>query len=595
MRFWCSQQLAVNVAGPDGATRVTLQHPYARIGSAPENDVVLPRHTVEGRSLYLHATDHGIYCLDLRKAQVAARQPGAWLSNRQEVAIGHYRIGATLSLSLSKAPLVAKPPFRAKLPTPPGLEQDDTASYPRPVLALYCRGRCIGKRRVRSSLQLVGRWQNAGLQLRGQHVSGVHCALYWQGGRLWCIDLVSSNQTLYLDEPITCTEVEIGEKVDVGEFSIRFERLSRTLPTDATRAAKSFSFPGNDDRAGADAFDVHNIPQPTISQASASDLDLSVDAVDPFHADRPPAGEPRLIGQASPTEAMQILQAEQISKRLQLDFARLTLDADHLVLQAEQLKLLCAGLNIEPAKLRELLAIQSAVASLTHTIPSGSASNNYPPAELPRLELQQDEPIEVSFSHSQTAKEDLHQVVEDTRPRLTAIGDSSSPQPSDASSPEVGSLDTGRITQATSDTAVSNLREPQLASLPPISGEALPSEALQTADTAPAEAPAETPPSASETNSRSTTSLPAIRRSFFERDRLVDGVIGRMAELERARSRARILYFLGIAVTILVAIGIVGGVWCFYGQQYLPLPRAVQPWIPEPISDWLRSLAAAEP
>jgi len=74
----------------------------------------------------------------------------------------------------------------------------------------------------------VGRRQYLALQLQGQQVSNFHSALYWDAGKLWCIDLLSSNGTLLQNEPIQCARLEIGQSLQIGEFSLRFKRLSRS-------------------------------------------------------------------------------------------------------------------------------------------------------------------------------------------------------------------------------------------------------------------------------------------------------------------------------------------------------------------------------
>lgn len=220
MKFWCGEQLTVTVEGPTGRSVVSLEQPFARVGRHPQSDVVLDDPGAAARSLYLHATPRGVFCLfldvhasDVPAADVAAR--GIWLRPDQDINVGSHRVRASL--------LTAEPddPLPEDNPATWG-----SAPRPLPVIKVYYGDLLKDKRRFRAVLSPIGRRPQCGLQLKAKRVSSFHCVLYWHEEQLWCIDLNSSNGTLLNDEPIVCSQVAIGDKLDVGEFSLVFERLS---------------------------------------------------------------------------------------------------------------------------------------------------------------------------------------------------------------------------------------------------------------------------------------------------------------------------------------------------------------------------------
>jgi pSer/pThr/pTyr-binding forkhead associated (FHA) protein len=220
MNFWCGEQLVVTVEGPTGRSVVSLEQPFARVGRHPQSDVVLDDPDASSRSLYLHATPRGVYCLfldvhesDVLSADVAAR--GIWLRPDQEITVGSHRVRASLLTAEPDDPLPDDNPAKW-----------GSAPRPLPVLNVYYGDLLKDKRRFRAVLSPIGRRPQCGLQLKAKRVSSFHCVLFWHEQQLWCVDLNSSNGTQLNGESIVCSQVAIGDKLDVGEFSLIFERLS---------------------------------------------------------------------------------------------------------------------------------------------------------------------------------------------------------------------------------------------------------------------------------------------------------------------------------------------------------------------------------
>ncbi len=219
MSYWCDEHLVVTVTGPAGRRVISLAQPFARVGSHPASEVLLEGKAIPTRCLYLHATPVGVFCLylDLHAGDgnTSAGQRGRWLAPDEDLAIGPYRVRASL-LTAEAGDAV---------PTD-GLAVWGSAPRPLPVLMVYVGDLLKDKRRFRARLSPIGRRPQCALQLKGQNVSGFHCVLYWHEQQLWCIDLNASNGTELNGSPIVCSPVNIGDRLEVGEFGLVFQRLS---------------------------------------------------------------------------------------------------------------------------------------------------------------------------------------------------------------------------------------------------------------------------------------------------------------------------------------------------------------------------------
>ena len=164
--------------------------------------------------LYLHATDDGIYCLNLDLPNAKIDERGQWICSDDVLTVGPYR----LTVRTDGGPIGVP-----ELPDPVAL---GSAGIPVPMMYIRCNRVLKDRRRFRSRLMIVGRRPHCPLQLRGGKVSSFHCAFYWQDRRLWCLDLLSSNGTTLGGQPIECCEVQMGEELEVGEFEIIYHRWS---------------------------------------------------------------------------------------------------------------------------------------------------------------------------------------------------------------------------------------------------------------------------------------------------------------------------------------------------------------------------------
>ncbi|WP_425618155.1 FHA domain-containing protein [Anatilimnocola sp. NA78] len=518
--MWCNERLIVEVIGPQGVVSTPVALPFARVGSHPDSDVVLPEGPPTGRSLYLHATTDGIFCLDLRRVQSHGTDLGFWLQPTDEVGIGGFWVKASM------------PGLIPREPPKISLDQDESAPFPRPVLSIVSSGRCVAKKRLQSSLSTVGRWPQCGLHLQGQLVSGVHCALYWHQRRLWCIDLLSSNRTLHREEPNTCVELALGEKIEVGEFEIVFERFSRqrdvlgrTSRSDSAGAtASKRDHKGKSLRKAwreleanpSQAESAGSVPPMTISPSGNSESNVLISAsssgvlVDPATVVAHGATQDTTsdIGRSTVTTSSlpDLQQLEELSRRLQGQFAQL---------QSEANRLTDITLRLNSASLQWADNRDEILGLLT-------ASLN--PPNLQGIAVPLNEPSE------------------STTPKLPA--------------PAVDPCAT-----ATSEPCATATSEPCSTPAPLVQEKTV----------------VEPAKIAEPVVSRPLPGGRGSRSSGVKKDELVEFVSDRIALLERQRRWKRLGIGLGIAAATLVLAGAIGGVCYSVSQGYIQLPQWLQP------------------
>ncbi len=290
-QFWCSRRLLVTVEGPQGKTVMPLARPFARIGRQPGSDIVLSSSWVAKRSLYLHATDEGVFCFYLQPEETHTQRLGYWLAPSEPLLVGPYKISACLEGDApGPAPVLA------------ALDEWGSAPPPYPVFQIYSGGKLRDKRKFRARLNLIGRRHECALQIKGQLVSAFHGCLYWHQARLWYVDLASSNGTSLNGSAIDCGEVRVGDQLVVGEFSLQFQRLSRgtsqgparvTLP--AGQSAADMLPPDFDDDMPLELDDqlVAGLDEPQVSDVAGSS------PVIPLEPEKPQPAAADVLGRKS--------------------------------------------------------------------------------------------------------------------------------------------------------------------------------------------------------------------------------------------------------------------------------------------------------
>jgi hypothetical protein len=268
MNLWSTEQILVSVSGPDGRREFVVPRPFARIGSHSDSEIVLTGGGVAPRALYLHATADGLFCLDLDVEDTVLETRGRWLDRQDTARVGPYLLNARLASGRTLDD-----------PLPPSPVIWGSSGVPLPVLNVHCQRLLKDKRRFRARLNIVGRRPQCALQLRGSLVSSFHCALFWENRRLWCIDLLSSNGTQLNGAKIDFCEVQLNDRLDIGEFGLVYYRWSPRLSMQPDWQPAADIHSAEQDPARADdsapALDAA-LPSP----AAATDLALAADLAD---------------------------------------------------------------------------------------------------------------------------------------------------------------------------------------------------------------------------------------------------------------------------------------------------------------------------
>jgi pSer/pThr/pTyr-binding forkhead associated (FHA) protein len=210
-KYWCDKGLVITVVGPDGRRRIEVDKPFARLGSHNSSEVVIPDKRISRRRFYFHATDDGVFCVNLSHLKTAVDQDRGWLNPNHAIKMGPYRVSAQLAGHAD-----APPPSETR----PDLEARETAAQPRPVLAMSIEGKEVAEREVRRQLTVIGRRIPSTLRITSYSVSSTHCVLYWDSRLLWVVDLFSANGTRLHGRRVDAAQFPPGETLKVGRAEL---------------------------------------------------------------------------------------------------------------------------------------------------------------------------------------------------------------------------------------------------------------------------------------------------------------------------------------------------------------------------------------
>lgn len=228
MDLWCDQRLVVRVTSPDGCQLMTMDGPFARVGSHPRSDIVLPG--TAKRTLYFHATSGGVYCLDLRDHREAHSElAGRWIGPNAAISVENYSLQ-----------VVAEPAGKCCESPPPLLSRNNDL---RSAVAfrIHCKRGPKAKYKLHRALTVVGRDTTCGLNLSGTKVSSPHCVLYCDQGRTWFVDLLSNNGTLLNGQRCEAAEIRPGDRLTVGEFRLTHTGQAGGMASAAANGQTVFS------------------------------------------------------------------------------------------------------------------------------------------------------------------------------------------------------------------------------------------------------------------------------------------------------------------------------------------------------------------
>ncbi len=206
----------------------TLAQPFARIGSHPRSDVVIPGDSIPSRCLYFHATDAGLFCVDLTASGPAeqALPVHGWVYPNQLIRVGPYEI------TVETDPPGPVPPIGTDDLDSRCLDEADA-----PNLTAVVGGEPLGCRLLHRRLTIIGRHRPSTVRLTSRRISACHCLLWWDAGTLWVVDLLSGNGTRLNGEHVDAALVNPGDTLKLGPVALTYE------PPAVQRPAMSVVFP----------------------------------------------------------------------------------------------------------------------------------------------------------------------------------------------------------------------------------------------------------------------------------------------------------------------------------------------------------------
>ena len=218
--LWCARRIIVSLRAADGEPEtIELARPFARVGSHPDCELVLPSQEVPPLAVYLHATPVGGYGLKLASDDIEIHAAGRGRRRGLAARIGRHTLDVrfTRGQSPDDGEPIARPADAAGSPLWPRLEIEVPGEH-RPVV-----------RRLSRALTVVGRQPPSGLLLRHPTVARTHSVLHWDGARLWVVNLLSPNGTRLVlpfarlgRQWVDSGEVRLGDGLMLGDVRLRF-------------------------------------------------------------------------------------------------------------------------------------------------------------------------------------------------------------------------------------------------------------------------------------------------------------------------------------------------------------------------------------
>lgn len=209
--YWCDRGLVITVEGPYGRRQVEVDKPFARLGSHKLSEVLIPDTRISRRRFYFHATDDGVFCVNLSHLKAEVDPNRGWLDPDDTIELGPYRVSARLDGAAE-----AKSTFETR----PDLEAKETVPHPHSVLAMSIKGKEIDERAIKRQLTILGRRVPSTLRITSHSVSATHCVLYWDSGVLWVVDLFSVNGTRLYGRRIDSGRLPPGGILRVGRAEL---------------------------------------------------------------------------------------------------------------------------------------------------------------------------------------------------------------------------------------------------------------------------------------------------------------------------------------------------------------------------------------
>ena len=209
--LWIDAGLEICVEGPEGQRQIVVDKPFARLGAHPAAEVRFRTDALAVRHVYLHATEHGVFCCPVTSVTQFGEPCRGWLAPDQWFAMGEYRV---------RVRTTGTSPDNGR--TPLGLDEKDPAPKHLPVVAVLFDGHRVTRRVLGRRLTVVGRRWPSALRIGSPALSTCHAALYWDDRELWAVDLLSRVGTWIDGETFEATRVPVGTHLRIGEVEIEY-------------------------------------------------------------------------------------------------------------------------------------------------------------------------------------------------------------------------------------------------------------------------------------------------------------------------------------------------------------------------------------
>lgn len=264
--LWQPRNIAVQIRDIAGrASSIGLDKPFARIGSHPEADAVLPAADVGTRGLYLHGAESGIYCLSLEPASAGKSFPNGWLRPKIHARLGPYRVNAA---------------FLDEGPEPhtdlPDLRQAGNVGEDAPWLRIELAGGGgpVLQQPLKRRLTLVGSRPPSKVLLDHPSVTGSHCVLYWDGAELWVVDL-NSDEGVYLNgQWVEAAKAPLGSVLDLG--AVRLTRIAVQEAQATTVSVAESPFAAEDSACDSLGTNIQSVAAPRFEPMPSASIDIPI-------------------------------------------------------------------------------------------------------------------------------------------------------------------------------------------------------------------------------------------------------------------------------------------------------------------------------
>ncbi len=207
-----------------GPVSVTIDKPFALIGSGVHADLRLDDNQVSHRHLYLQVYNGRVFAIDLGSRTGTHwendQQPFGWLDLGKSIWVGRHRVYLE-----GDVPRNTSVP---ELPQVPLVSRDFKPPNLVPVSLEFVKGgirrngglepaRC-GVNRV---MVLLGRADGCKIRLLDSSVSKYHCSLIRTPRGVWVVDLLSRNGIWVNGAKVPWARLEQGDRLEVGAFVLR--------------------------------------------------------------------------------------------------------------------------------------------------------------------------------------------------------------------------------------------------------------------------------------------------------------------------------------------------------------------------------------